>query len=109
MHDLTNALERVHSEHSLKLQHIESGAVQQFAGLDNKTRSVADDVKTALHTVRVAEQGEREKLETRLLAQMERVLSQRDIKQVNNYTVCCLQTCNFRITWCFSLTENCIY
>jgi uncharacterized phage infection (PIP) family protein YhgE len=81
MRDLTNALERIHSEHLMKLQHIESGAVQQFTGLDSKTRSMADDVKTALHTVRVAEQGERDKLETRLLAQMERMLSQRDLKQ----------------------------
>jgi len=91
MHDLTSAIERLHTEHSVQLQHVQSGAVQQFTGLDNKTRSLADELKAALQSVRLSEQGERDKLEARLLTQLERTTSHSNTRMVTFI----LTACNF--------------
>lgn len=76
IHSVSSALERTNSEHSMHMQHIQSGATNQLSGLDVKTRSITEELKTAIHTSRSAEQLERERLEARVMTHIDRALVQ---------------------------------
>jgi hypothetical protein len=83
---VTSALDRINAEHSLQLHHIESGAASQLTGLDVKTRSWAEELKVTINAARAAEQAEREKLEAKFNAQMERALVLREAQLVSRET-----------------------
>jgi hypothetical protein len=51
----------------MKLQHLEGDTGQQMSMLDSKTRSLVDDMKNTISTFQAHQEGEREKLESRLL------------------------------------------
>jgi hypothetical protein len=80
---VTSTLERINTEHSMQLHHIESGAANQLTGLDVKTRSLAEELKVTINAARIAEQAEREKLEARFAAQLDRTLVIRESQLVS--------------------------
>lgn len=66
------------SENKMKLQHLEGDTGQQMATLDSRTKSIIDDLKNTLNMYQVNSDAEREKLEARLLSNMERISAAKD-------------------------------
>lgn len=66
------------SENKMKLQHLEGDTGQQMATLDSRTKSIIDDLKNTLHMYQANSDAEREKLEARLLSNMERISAAKD-------------------------------
>ncbi|XP_048736253.1 protein FAM81A-like isoform X2 [Ostrea edulis] len=73
-----NNQERVASENKMKLQHLEGDTGQQMATLDSRTRSIIDDLKNSLALYQSNSDGEREKLEARLMSNLERISGAKD-------------------------------
>jgi hypothetical protein len=68
----------VASENKMKLQHLEGDTGQQMATLDSRTRGIIDDLKNTLALYQSNSDGEREKLEARLLSNLERISGAKD-------------------------------
>lgn len=66
------------SENKMKLQHLEGDTGQQMATLDSRTKSIIDDLKNTLNMYQANSDAEREKLEARLLSNMERISAAKD-------------------------------
>lgn len=66
------------SENKMKLQHLEGDTGQQMATLDSRTKSIMDDLKNTLNMYQANSDAEREKLEARLLSNMERISAAKD-------------------------------
>lgn len=62
----------------MKLQHLEGDTGQQMATLDSRTKSIIDDLKNTLNMYQANSDAEREKLEARLLSNMERISAAKD-------------------------------
>ena len=62
----------------MKLQHLEGDTGQQMATLDSRTRSIIDDLKNTLSMYQSNSEAEREKMETRLLSNIERISAAKD-------------------------------
>lgn len=73
-----NNQERMASENKMKLQHLEGDTGQQMATLDSRTKSIIDDLKNTLNMYQANSDAEREKLEARLLSNMERISAAKD-------------------------------
>lgn len=73
-----NNQDRMASENKMKLQHLEGDTGQQMATLDSRTKSIIDDLKNTLNMYQANSDAEREKLEARLLSNMERISAAKD-------------------------------
>lgn len=73
-----NNQDRMASENKMKLQHLEGDTGQQMATLDSRTKSIIDDLKNTLNMYQTNSDAEREKLEARLLSNMERISAAKD-------------------------------
>lgn len=73
-----NHQDRMASENKMKLQHLEGDTGQQMATLDSRTKSIIDDLKNTLNMYQANSDAEREKLEARLLSNMERISAAKD-------------------------------
>ena len=71
-------LDRNSSEQKMKLQHLEGDTGQQMSMLDSKTRSLVDDMKNTISTFQAHQEGEREKLESRLFGHIEKISAAKD-------------------------------
>lgn len=75
---VNNALDRNTSEQKMKVQHLEGDTGQQMAMLDSKTRGMVDDMKNMIHSFQAQQEGEREKLESRLFGHIEKISASKD-------------------------------
>ncbi|XP_071168279.1 protein FAM81A-like [Mytilus edulis] len=75
---VNNLLDRNTSEQKMKLQHLEGDTGQQMSILDSKTRSVTDDMKNMINQFQAHQEGEREKLESRLFGHIEKMSAAKD-------------------------------
>ncbi|XP_052098447.1 protein FAM81A-like [Mytilus californianus] len=75
---VNNLLDRSSSEQKMKLQHLEGDTGQQMSILDSKTRSIMDDMKNMINQFQAHQEGEREKLESRLFGHIEKISAAKD-------------------------------
>lgn len=70
--DLHQRQERVAGEAVMRVKGVEGEASKALSLLDSRTRAVVDDLKNAITNVQILADSEREKLETRLIAHIEK-------------------------------------
>ena len=70
--ELQQRQERVAGEAAMRVKGFEGEASKALSLLDSRTRAVVDDLKNAITNVQILADSEREKLETRLLAHIEK-------------------------------------
>ena len=80
---MNNRLDKSHTDQELKIRHMEGDSTNQLSALDNKTRSLMEEMKMAIKSSRALEEGEREKLEMRIITVMEKAFIQRDGRVVS--------------------------
>ncbi|XP_062597003.1 protein FAM81A-like isoform X2 [Saccostrea cucullata] len=78
MVSIQNNQDRIASENKMKLQHLEGDTGQQMATLDSRTRSIIDDLKNTLTMYQSSSDTEREKLESRMMSNIERISAAKD-------------------------------
>ncbi len=71
----------------LQLKHVESDSSQQVTKLESRTRSLAEDTRNQLSAQQLKQDGEREKLETRLTTGLQRSLVERDNRLVSRQNI----------------------
>lgn len=75
---VSNQQDRVNSEQKMKMTHLESDTGQNIAGLDNRTRSLIDDLKNTVHVFQAQSDSEREKLEARIHSSLDKLSQAKD-------------------------------
>lgn len=76
-------IDRMMTEQQLRLRHVEGDSSGKIVSLDNKTRQLIEETRTTMNTFKAMEEGEREKLETRLLSHTDRLNNTRDVRLVS--------------------------
>ena len=75
-------LDKVYAEHELQIKHMESDSSMKVTTLDAKTRALIEEMRQTLRTYQANEQGERDKLEARLIGYVDNATRQHDVKMV---------------------------
>jgi hypothetical protein len=71
-------LEKLGVEQELQIRSVGSDSSYQVSALDSKTRTMIDETRAMLKSYKLIEEGEREKLEARLIGLVEKSLAHRD-------------------------------
>lgn len=83
MADLDLKLEKKAADSTLKVRKLEGESNQQITLLDSKTHGMITDTKHSLDSVRLKEETERERLESRVMQNQDKSLAVRDSRMVS--------------------------
>ena len=82
---LNNHIERSSGESRIKMQHLEGDTNTQVSMIDAKTRQLIDEIKSSVATSANQQDIEREKLEQKLLAMVDKAEGNAELNAVSDF------------------------
>lgn len=76
---INSQVERASGESRMKLQHLEGDTNTQMSMIDAKTRQLVDEMKATMTSVQGSIDAERERMEQRLMAAIEKSSASKDL------------------------------
>ncbi|CAH1796182.1 unnamed protein product [Owenia fusiformis] len=80
LQEISSHFDKSAAEQTIMVKHVEGDTSQQLSILDNKTKSMFEDVRGSVNTMKVIEESEREKLEARLMGWLDRNSAAREAR-----------------------------